>query len=195
MLSVPYETQEPQKRRTTQLSLPVESELYKCEQEATKIVAIAEGTSGMVERSKELEWEHSRVKHIVGCADRDSRVCGWFRNTTDVDLDSCQSGTSIHACIDEESRWIGKTTALETIQMHWMGIVTYLAVGSMRVQLSIHQTPSERPPTHSMWALERVNYPKTRLLTRRNMSVIRRRQESEGGGTHQYCICRLWWET
>ena len=109
MLSVPCKTQEPQKGRTTQLSRPAEREPYKCEQEATKIVVIAEGTSGMVERSKELKWGHSRAKHSVGYADRDSRVCGWFEDTAEVDLDACQSGTGVCACIDKGSWWAGKT--------------------------------------------------------------------------------------
>ena len=109
--SVSYETQEPQKGQTTQFSLPAESEPYKCEQVATEIVVMAEGTSGMVERSKELKWGHSRVKRIVGCADRNSRAYGWFRDTTAVDLDDCQSGTGIRACIDEGvgGHWAGKT--------------------------------------------------------------------------------------
>ena len=76
-----------------QLNLPAESELYKCEQEATEIVVMAEGTSGIVERSKELKWGHSRVKRIFGCVDRDSRAYGWFWDTTEVDLDGWQSGT------------------------------------------------------------------------------------------------------
>ena len=88
------------------------------------------------------------------------------------------NGRRVSSGVVGKKRNIEVTTALETIQMHWMGTVAYLAFGSIQMQLSMHQNPLERlkrkkSPNSFSVGTRTCQASKNMTLMRANMSAIR----------------------